>query len=125
MATAITSALLGVPVRHDIAMTGEITLRGNVLPIGGLKEKLLAAHRGKIKEVLVPKENEKDLKDIPSRILKEIKISLVSHADEVLEKALVLPKGQKLFKGKKTAASTKAAIATGKKKGGPSAVVRH
>ncbi|MBI4211446.1 MAG: endopeptidase La [Deltaproteobacteria bacterium] len=98
MATTLVSALLKIPVRKDIAMTGEITLRGRVLPIGGLKEKLLAAHRGKIKEVLIPKENTKDLKDIPKKILKELSITPVDHMDEVLEHALVLPSGHPLFK---------------------------
>jgi len=105
MATTVTSALLQIPVRKDIAMTGEITLRGRVLPIGGLTEKLLAAHRGNIKEVLIPKENEKDLKDIPKKILKDLKIIPVEHMDQVLERALILSKGQKLFhkKNKKDA----------------------
>lgn len=98
MATAITSALLKVPVRKDIAMTGEITLRGRVLPIGGLKEKLLAAHRGKIKKVLVPKENEKDLKEIPKNILKDLNIELVEHMDEVLKYALAVEDPSKIFK---------------------------
>ena len=71
-------------------MTGEITLRGRILPIGGLKEKILAAHRGGIKTVLIPKDNEKDLKEIPWRILKTLEIVLVEHMDEVLRKALVL-----------------------------------
>ncbi len=101
MATAITSALLKVPARKDVAMTGEITLRGRVLPIGGLKEKLLAAHRGKIKTVLVPKENEKDLKEIPPKILRELGIVLVEHMDQVLKHALALDDPEKLFrKGK-------------------------
>jgi len=69
-------------------MTGEITLRGRVLPIGGLKEKILAAHRGKVKTVIIPQENEKDLKDIRDNILKDIKIKLVHHMDEVLEAAI-------------------------------------
>jgi ATP-dependent Lon protease len=90
MATSIASALLKIPVRSDLAMTGEITLRGRVLPIGGLKEKILAAHRGGMKTVLIPKENEKDLKEIPWRILKALEILLVEHMDEVLRKALVL-----------------------------------
>ena len=68
MATALVSALCGMPVRHDVAMTGEITLRGRVLPIGGLREKALAAHRGGIKKILIPKENEKDLEEIPEAI---------------------------------------------------------
>src|SRR2546430_1656420 len=90
MATAIVSALTRIPVRHDLAMTGEVTLRGYVLPIGGLKEKVLAAHRGGIKKVLIPIENEKDIRDIPAVILKSIQIELVEHMDEVLRKALVL-----------------------------------
>ena len=98
MATAIASALLKIPVHNDLAMTGEITLRGRVLPIGGLKEKLLAAHRGKIKTVLIPKENEKDLKEIPARILRELEIVLVEHMDEVLKHALVLEDPDRLFK---------------------------
>jgi ATP-dependent Lon protease len=79
-------------------MTGEITLRGRVLPIGGLKEKIMAAHRGNIKTVLIPKDNEKDIKDIPPRILKAITIIPVEHMDEVLEQALVLEEGETLFK---------------------------
>jgi ATP-dependent Lon protease len=90
MATALTSALIRTPVRHDLAMTGEITLRGRVLPIGGLKEKVLAAHRGGIKRVLLPAENAKDIKDIPATILKSIRLELVDHMDDVLRKALVL-----------------------------------
>ena len=98
MATAIASALMKVPVRKDIAMTGEITLRGKVLPIGGLKEKILAAHRGMIPRVLVPKENEKDIKEIPATILKKVKISFVEHMDDVLKAALVLEKPEEIFK---------------------------
>src|SRR5881296_1900373 len=90
MATALVSALTRIPVRHDLAMTGEVTLRGNVLPIGGLKEKVLAAHRGGIKKVLIPVENEKDIREIPAVILKSIEIELVEHMDQVLRKALVL-----------------------------------
>jgi ATP-dependent Lon protease len=88
MATAVTSALLRVAVRQDMAMTGEITLRGRVLPIGGLKEKILAAHRAEIFNVIIPAENEKDLKDIPRRVLKEMTIHPVTHMDEVLKLAL-------------------------------------
>jgi len=98
MATAIASALLQLPVRKDIAMTGEITLRGRVLPIGGLTEKLLAARRGHIRNVLVPKENERDLEEIPAKIRKSLRIDLVENMDEVLTKALVLGEGATLFK---------------------------
>src|SRR5690242_6854773 len=90
MATALVSALTKIPARHDLAMTGEVTLRGTILPIGGLKEKVLAAHRGGIKKVLIPIENEKDIQDIPAVILKTIDIELVEHMDQVLRKALVL-----------------------------------
>ena len=90
MVTSIASALLKRKVRSDIAMTGEVTLRGRVLPIGGLKEKLLAAHRGNVKTVLIPNENKKDLEDdIPRNVLKELEIVFVEHVDEVLERALV------------------------------------
>jgi ATP-dependent Lon protease len=88
MVTAITSALLRIPVRQDVAMTGEITLRGRVLPIGGLKEKILAAHRADVFTVIIPKENEKDLKDIPKRILNAMTIHAVEAVDEVLKIAL-------------------------------------
>ena len=88
MCTSIVSALSGIPVRRDVAMTGEITLRGRVLPIGGLKEKLLAAHRGGIATVLVPKENEKELVEIPENVKKGLKIVPVSSVDEVLAEAL-------------------------------------
>jgi len=98
MATSMVSALLKIPVRRDIAMTGEITLRGRVLPIGGLTEKLLAARRGNIKHVLIPKENERDLSEIPAKILKDLSVQLVEHVDEVLEKALVLKEGEQLFR---------------------------
>jgi ATP-dependent Lon protease len=98
MATSMVSALLKIPVRRDIAMTGEITLRGRVLPIGGLTEKLLAARRGNIKHVLIPRENEADLKEIPAKILKGLTVELVEHVDEVLSKALVLKEGDILFK---------------------------
>ncbi len=88
MATALASALLRVPVRNDLAMTGEITLRGRVLPIGGVKEKLLAAHRGGIKTVILPAENEKDLAEIPAKIKRGLTIRFVRHMDEVIEAAL-------------------------------------
>jgi ATP-dependent Lon protease len=90
IATAIASALTRVPIRADLAMTGEITLRGRVLPIGGLKEKMIAAHRGGIRTVIVPKENEKDLKDIPAQVTRAIRIVMVENMDQVLATALVL-----------------------------------
>ncbi|MCX7982257.1 MAG: endopeptidase La [Syntrophales bacterium] len=89
MATSIVSALTKKKVRGDVAMTGEITLRGRVLPIGGVKEKLLAAHRGNIKTVIIPKDNEKDLAEVPSNIIKALNIVFVEHMDEVLKVALV------------------------------------
>ena len=88
LCTAIVSVLTGIPARSDVAMTGEITLRGQVLPIGGLKEKLLAAHRGGIKKVLIPDENKRDLKDIPDNIKADLEIIPVKWIDEVLEVAL-------------------------------------
>jgi ATP-dependent Lon protease len=88
MVTSIVSSITNNPVRRDIAMTGEVTLTGQVLPIGGLKEKLLAAHRAGIKQVLIPKDNEKDLVDMPKKITDDIKITPVAHADEVLKIAL-------------------------------------
>jgi ATP-dependent Lon protease len=91
MATAMISVLTGIPIRMDVAMTGEITLRGRVLPIGGLKEKLLAALRSGIKTVLIPKDNEKDLADIPQNVLSGLEIVPVSTVDEVLARALVGP----------------------------------
>jgi len=100
LASAITSALLNVPVRNDLAMTGEITLRGRVLPIGGLREKLLAAHRGLIKTVLIPLDNQKDLKEVPNVILKDLEVIPVDTMDQVLEHALDCSGGEKLFCGK-------------------------
>ena len=88
MVTSIVSVLTRIPVRKDLAMTGEITLRGNVLPIGGLKEKLLAALRGRFKTVLIPKENEKDLAEIPDNVKRGLKIIPVASVDEILEHAL-------------------------------------
>jgi len=88
IATTICSALTKIPVRGDLAMTGEITLRGKVLPIGGLKEKLLAAHRHGINEVIIPKDNQKDLPDIPEYIRNLMKLHFVDHMDEVLRLAL-------------------------------------
>jgi len=97
MCTSLVSALTRRPVRRDVAMTGEITLRGRVLPIGGLKEKMLAALRGGIRKVIIPKENEKDLKDIPKVVTRQMKVVTVEHMDEVLVHALVLGQGERLF----------------------------
>ena len=88
MCTALVSSLTGNPVRSDVAMTGEITLRGQVLPIGGLKEKLLAAHRGGIKTVLIPDENKRDLEEIPENIVADLDIHPVKTIEEVLTLAL-------------------------------------
>ena len=91
MVTSIVSVLTGIPVRREVAMTGEVTLRGRVLPIGGLKEKLLAALRGGLKTVLIPKDNEKDLAEIPDNVKKGLKIIPVSRVEEVLANALTQP----------------------------------
>jgi ATP-dependent Lon protease len=98
LATALVSALCRVEVRNDLAMTGEITLRGRVLPIGGLKEKVLAGHRGGIKTILIPRENEKDIQDIPAPVLKNLTLIPVEHMDEVLRSALVLADPEAFFK---------------------------
>jgi ATP-dependent Lon protease len=90
MATTLVSALCRIPVRKDVAMTGEITLRGRVLPIGGLKEKVLAGHRGGIKKIIIPKENAKDVREIPRKVRERLEIVLVDHTDEVLREALRL-----------------------------------
>jgi ATP-dependent Lon protease len=97
MCTSLVSALTKRKVHRDIAMTGEITLRGRVLPIGGLKEKIIAAHRGGIKKILIPNENEKDLKDVPKTISKQLEIVTVEHMDEVLPHALILDESDSLF----------------------------
>jgi len=97
MATSIISALTGITVKKEVCMTGEITLRGKALPIGGLKEKLLAAHRGGLTEVIIPEENVKDLKEIPENILKGLKVHSVSHMDEVLKYVLTrVPEGMSM-----------------------------
>ena len=88
MVTSIVSSITNIPVDREIAMTGEVTVTGQVLPIGGLKEKLLAAHRAGIQHVIIPKDNEKDLIDIPKKVKEDIKISGVSNVDEVLKIAL-------------------------------------
>mgnify|MGYP003351107641 FL=1 len=88
MATAIVSALTGIPVRKDVAMTGEITLRGRVLPIGGLKSKILAAHRSGARIVILPQKNEKDLREIPDEVRRQLKLVIVDSMDQVLDAAL-------------------------------------
>jgi len=93
MATALASALTRTPIRRDVTMTGEITLRGRVLPIGGVKEKILAAHRAGIKYILMPAENRRDLSDIPPQVRRKVEVKLVEHMDEVLELALAGPIG--------------------------------
>jgi ATP-dependent Lon protease len=98
MVTALVSALARIPVRREVAMTGEITLRGRVLPIGGLKEKALAAHRAGIKTILIPKENRKDLREIPKRIREAMRIVPVEFVDEVLREALVLENPDEFFR---------------------------
>ena len=97
LATALVSALTRIPARADVAMTGEITLRGRVLPIGGLREKVLAAHRVGIKKVLIPKENEKDIKDIPAKVQKVVEIVCVEHMDDVLVQALKVSGPDEIF----------------------------
>ncbi|MFN7823851.1 MAG: endopeptidase La [Pseudobdellovibrionaceae bacterium] len=98
LTTSIVSAILKMPVRRTVAMTGEVSLRGKVLAIGGLKEKVMAAHRGGIKTIICPKENEKDLKDIPKEIIKDLKVILVDHVDQVLVNALDIKNPKELFK---------------------------
>jgi ATP-dependent Lon protease len=99
LATSISSALLGIPVRNDVAMTGEISLRGRVLPIGGLREKLLAARRSGIKRVIMPRDNEKDLKEVPDEVLRDLELIFVEHVDEVLPQALDADAGE-IFSGR-------------------------
>ena len=103
MATAITSALIKVPVIKSLAMTGEITLRGRILTIGGLKEKILAAHRGGTNKVIIPKQNEKDLHEVPPKILKNISLVYAEHMDEVLVNALLLPNKDEFYEQLKKA----------------------
>ena len=90
MATALVSALTDKPVRHDVAMTGEITLRGRVLPVGGIKEKVLAAHRAAIEMMILPEENRKDMEEVPRNVKKKMRFVFVGHMDEVLETALAV-----------------------------------
>ncbi|MDI6852783.1 MAG: endopeptidase La [Deltaproteobacteria bacterium] len=98
IATSMVSALIRAAVKRDVAMTGEITLRGRVLPIGGLKEKIIAAHRHQIKTVIIPRDNEKDIKEIPARILKAVELVPVDHMNEVLKLALAVDDPEELFK---------------------------
>ena len=98
MATAMVSALLQIPVRREVAMTGEITLRGRVMAIGGLKEKILAAARSAIELVLIPMENKQELKEIPPTVLKAVEVRPVDHMDDVLRMALKLPEPDTLLK---------------------------
>ncbi|HEU4611622.1 MAG TPA: endopeptidase La [Kofleriaceae bacterium] len=98
MATAMASALLRIPVRQNVAMTGEVTLRGRVLPIGGLKEKILAAHRAGVTIVLIPEENRKDLKDVPESVLEQLVVHPVKHMDEVLRHALAHPQPEEFLR---------------------------
>ena len=88
MFTALVSLLTGINVRHDVAMTGEITLRGRVLPVGGIKEKVLAAHRAGIKRILLPERNRVDLEEVPKEILEELEFIFIGHMEQVLEYAL-------------------------------------
>lgn len=113
LTTSIVSAIMKIPVKRTVAMTGEISLRGKVLAIGGLKEKILAAHRGGIKTIICPKENEKDLKDIPKEILKDLKVILVDHVDQVLVNALDIKTAKDLFKARTSADSGLKAQYTG------------
>jgi ATP-dependent Lon protease len=96
--TALVSALTKIPVHQGMAMTGEVTLRGRILPIGGLKEKLLAAHRGGVRRVMIPAENEKDLHDVPARVKKALRIDAVEHMDEVLRAALMVADPENFLK---------------------------
>ncbi len=113
--TAIISSLTGIPVRSDVAMTGEITLRGEVLPIGGLKEKLLAAHRGNIKTIIIPEQNAKDLVDIPEEIKSKLDIIPVQWIDKVIEIALTrIPQQLNTKQKQKLEHSSKKIVATDK-----------
>ncbi len=104
LATALVSTLTRIPVRRDVAMTGEITLRGKILPIGGVKEKILAAHRAGVTSIVLPQDNEKDLADIPKNVLDTLKVYLVSTMDEVLKIALAAPLPAPIIAAAETAA---------------------
>jgi ATP-dependent Lon protease len=107
MAASLVSALTGAPIDHKMAMTGEITLRGRVLPVGGIKEKILAARRAKVDAVLIPEQNEKDLVEIPKQYLKNLKIITVATVDEVLKNALVSKSSVKAAKSSSSPSSSK------------------
>ena len=102
MTTALFSAISGKAVKPRLAMTGEVTLRGRVLPIGGLREKLLAARRSGIKKVIMPRDNEKDLKEVPDEVLRDLELVFVEHVDEVLPQALDAT-AEQIFSGRATA----------------------
>ena len=105
--TAIVSALTKIPVNRMVGMTGEVTLRGRILEIGGVKEKVLAAHRAGLRIVIMPKENRKDLEDVPKEVMKELRFIFVSHMDDVLKNALTRPiQGLKEIKGEKESSIT-------------------
>ena len=127
MVTAMISTLTGIPVRRDIAMTGEVTLRGRVLPIGGLKEKLLAALRGGIRTVLIPAENEKDLVEIPASVKEALEIIPVAHVDEVLARALTQPMVADRMDRRRRAGNRADRPAAGQARGFPSGIeaIRH
>ncbi|HPO82601.1 MAG TPA: magnesium chelatase domain-containing protein, partial [bacterium] len=91
MATALASAIRKIPVRKDIGMTGEITIRGKVLPVGGIREKVLAAHRAGLKTVMLPKDNERDLEEVPQIVKEDIDFIFIEHADEAINMALLMP----------------------------------
>jgi ATP-dependent Lon protease len=118
MTTALVSAVTKTPVRRDVGMTGEITLRGRVMEIGGVKEKVIAAHRAGIKTVLMPQDNEKDLEDIPDNVKKDLKFAFIKHMDEAYQTVLDFPKGVKGFqkKEKKTSTKKKTSATSPKKK---------
>jgi ATP-dependent Lon protease len=124
MATALVSALTKRPVSREIAMTGEITLRGRVLPIGGLKEKLLAAHRGGVKKVIIPRENEKDLHEIPKNVLEQLTVVPVDHVDSVLFHALAW-EGTDELHGKLKSASELAGMNAAQRSAQGNETIRH
>jgi ATP-dependent Lon protease len=99
--TALVSALTGIPVKREVGMTGEITLRGRVLEIGGVKEKVIAGHRAGLKTIILPKDNEKDMEDIPAKVKKDIKFVFAERYDEVLKVALKRMPAPKIIKGKR------------------------